>query len=85
MGLIQPPGQIWLLNIFCHLPYFLSELNAEDPTDNFKATPMDTRTVKQKKQESLNHTEKVICQTSDHETAMHLCVKPLRSEGHLSE
>ena len=35
---------------------------------------MDIRTVKQKKQESLNHTEKVICQISDLEPAMYFCV-----------
>lgn len=85
---IQPLVQFWPLNIFCHLPCFLSslvsELNAEDPTDDIKEMPMDFRTIIQKRQESLNHTEEVICQTSDHEPALHCyCVKPLRFGGHL--
>lgn len=43
----------------CHLPYSLcslvSELNAEDPTDDFKETPEDARTTGQKKLEPLKH------------------------------
>ena len=35
---------------------------------------MDIMTVKQKEQESLNHTEKVIHQISDLEPAVYFCV-----------
>lgn len=36
-------------------------LNAEESTGDFKEKATETKNIRQTKQESLNHTEKVIC------------------------